>query len=82
MFSVVKRSRPLIRRLLYFLTAGPVPEPYSVGLQRPWTELESTSVAPLLDLTDPATRARCHFAFGLRDSAGRVDTFHIGNYPP
>ena len=54
---------------------------YQSGSSGPWTELESASVAPLLDLTDPATRAQYHFAFGLRgDSAGQqLSRFQAGS---
>jgi hypothetical protein len=42
-------------------------EPGGTG---PWQELLSTTVAPLLDLTDPAVLAQYHYAFGLRGDAG------------
>jgi hypothetical protein len=42
-------------------------EPGGTG---PWQELLSTTVAPLLDLADPAVLAQYHFAFGLRGDAG------------
>ena len=47
----------------------------------PWTELESTSVAPLLDLTDPATLAEYHFAFGLSGDSGAMEItrFFVGS---
>ena len=53
------------------------------GGSGPWTELESTSVAPLLDLTDPATLAQYHFAFGLRGDSGTmaVSRFWAGSAP-
>ena len=54
---------------------------YQSGSSGPWTELESTSVAPLLDLTDPATRSRYHFAFGLRGDSGamQLSRFQAGS---
>ncbi len=54
---------------------------YQSGSSGPWTKLESTSVAPLLDLTDPTTRSEYHFAFGLRgDSAGQqLSRFQAGS---
>ncbi len=54
---------------------------YQSGSSGPWTELESTSVAPLLDLTDPATRAQYHFAFGLRGDGGamQLSRFQAGS---
>jgi hypothetical protein len=54
---------------------------YQSGSSGPWTELESTSVAPLLDLTDPATRAQYHFAFGLRGDSGamQLSRFQAGS---
>jgi hypothetical protein len=44
-------------------------EPGGTG---PWQELESTTVAPMLDLTNPATLAQYHFAFGLRGDSGTM----------
>jgi hypothetical protein len=38
----------------------------------PWQELESTTVAPMLDLTNPATLAQYHFTFGLRGDSGTM----------
>jgi mannosylglycerate hydrolase MGH1-like protein/glycosyl hydrolase family 65 len=54
---------------------------YQPGSSGPWTELESTSVAPLLDLTDPATRSEYHFAFGLRGDSGamQLSRFQAGS---
>ncbi|HEY2521995.1 MAG TPA: glycosyl hydrolase family 65 protein [Streptosporangiaceae bacterium] len=54
---------------------------YQSGSSGPWTELESTSVAPLLDLTDPATRSQYHFAFGLRGDSGamQLSRFQAGS---
>ncbi|HEY2239567.1 MAG TPA: hypothetical protein VGI21_12295, partial [Streptosporangiaceae bacterium] len=51
------------------------------GSSGPWTELESTSVSPLLDLTDPATRSEYHFAFGLRGDSGvmQLSRFQAGS---
>lgn len=37
-----------------------------------WQELLSTTVAPLLDLTDPAVLAQYHFTFGLRGDSGTM----------
>jgi hypothetical protein len=37
-----------------------------------WTPLTSTTIAPNLDLTDPTTRARYHYAFGLRGDSGTL----------
>jgi len=44
-------------------------EPGGTG---PWQELLSTTVAPMLDLTDPATLAEYHFTFGLRGDSGTM----------
>jgi hypothetical protein len=54
---------------------------YQSGSSGPWTELESTSVAPLLDLTDAATRSQYHFAFGLRGDGGamQLSRFQAGS---
>jgi hypothetical protein len=54
---------------------------YQAGSGGPWIQLESTSVAPLLDLTDPATRAQYHFAFGLRGDSGamQLSRFRAGS---
>jgi len=54
---------------------------YQSGSSGPWTELESTSVAPLLDLTDAATREQYHFAFGLRGDSGamQLSRFQAGS---
>jgi len=37
-----------------------------------WQELQSTTVAPLLDLTNPAVLAQYHFTFGLRGDSGTM----------
>jgi hypothetical protein len=44
-------------------------EPGGTG---PWQELLSTTVAPMLDLTNPATLAEYHFTFGLRGDFGTM----------
>jgi len=68
-------------RFAFALDGSAVTSWYQAGGGGPWTELESTSVAPLLDLTDPTTLAQYHFAFGLRgDSAGMaVSRFYAGS---
>lgn len=38
----------------------------------PWQRLVSTTVAPLLDLTNPSVRAQYHYAFGLRGDSGTM----------
>ena len=53
-------------RFAFALDGNTVTSYYQANGSGPWTELESTSVAPLLDLTNPATLAEYHFAFGLR----------------
>ena len=54
---------------------------YQSGSSGPWIELESASVAPLLDLTDAETRAEYHFAFGLRGDSGamQLSRFQAGS---
>jgi hypothetical protein len=37
-----------------------------------WQELLSTTVAPLLDLANPAVLTQYHFAFGLRGDSGAM----------
>jgi hypothetical protein len=37
-----------------------------------WTELLSTTVAPLLDLTNPAVLGQYHYTFGLRGDSGTM----------
>jgi hypothetical protein len=44
-------------------------EPGGTG---PWQQLQSTTVAPMLDLTNPATLAEYHFTFGLRGDSGAM----------
>jgi NPCBM-associated, NEW3 domain of alpha-galactosidase/F5/8 type C domain/Trehalase len=44
-------------------------EPGGTG---PWQELLSTTVAPLLDLTDPAVLEQYHYTFGLRGDSGTM----------
>jgi hypothetical protein len=70
-------------RFAFALNGDTVTSYYQAGGAGPWTELESTSVAPLLDLTSPGTLSQYHFAFGLRgDSAGMaVSRFEAGSMP-
>jgi hypothetical protein len=68
-------------RFAFTLSGNTVTSFYQSGGTGPWTELESTSVAPLLDLTDPATLSQYHFAFGLRGDSGgmAVSRFMAGS---
>jgi hypothetical protein len=59
-------------RFAFTLNGNTVTSYYQSGGTGPWTELESTSVAPLLDLTAPATLSEYHFAFGLRGDSGEM----------
>ncbi len=59
-------------RFAFALSGNTVTSYYQAGGTGPWTPLESTSVAPLLDLTNPATLAGYHFAFGLRGDSGAM----------
>jgi hypothetical protein len=70
-------------RLAFTLSGDTVTSFYQSGGTGPWTELESTSVAPLRDLTDPATLSQYHFAFGLRGDSGgmAVGRFEAGSMP-
>jgi hypothetical protein len=70
-------------RFAFALDGNTVTSYYQAGGAGPWTELESTSVAPLLDLTSPGTRAQYHFAFGLRGDSGAmaVSRFEAGSMP-
>jgi hypothetical protein len=71
-------------RFAFALAGNTVTSYYQAGGTGPWTELESTSVSPLLDLTDPATLSQYHFAFGLRGDSGEmaVSRFAAGSMPP
>jgi hypothetical protein len=60
-------------RFAFTLDGNTVTSYYQVDGSGPWTELESTSVAPLLDLTNPATLAEYHFAFGLAGDSGAME---------
>ena len=68
-------------RFAFTLDGNTVTSYYQVNGSGPWTELESTSVAPLLDLTNPATLAEYHFAFGLAGDRGAmaVGRFFVGS---
>jgi hypothetical protein len=68
-------------RFAFALSGNTVTSYYQAGGSGPWTPLESTSVAPLLDLTSPATLAQYHFAFGLRGDSGAmaVSRFFAGS---
>ncbi|HSZ39186.1 MAG TPA: discoidin domain-containing protein [Trebonia sp.] len=70
-------------RLAFTLSGDTVTSFYQSGGTGPWTELESTSVATLLDLNDPATLSQYHFAFGLRGDSGgmAVSRFEAGSLP-
>jgi hypothetical protein len=70
-------------RFAFTLSGNTVTSFYQSGGTGPWTELESTSVAPLLDLTNPATLSQYHFAFGLRGDSGgmAVSRFEAGSLP-
>ena len=37
-----------------------------------WQQLETTSISPFVDLSDPATLAQYHYAFGLRGDGGTM----------
>lgn len=71
-------------RFAFALNGNTVTSYYQAGGSGPWTELESTSVAPLLDLTSPATARQYHFAFGLRGDSGAmaVSRFWAGSAAP
>ena len=71
-------------RFAFTLNGNTVTSYYQSGGAGPWTELESTTVAPLLDLTDPATLSEYHFAFGLRGDSGEMalSRFFAGSLPP
>jgi len=69
-------------RFAFALDGNTVTSYYQANGSGPWTELESTSVAPLVDLTNPATLAEYHFAFGLRGDSGAamaVSRFFAGS---
>lgn len=68
-------------RFAFKLDGNTVTSYYQANGSGPWTELESTSVAPLLDLTNPATLAEYHFAFGLSGDSGAmaVSRFFAGS---
>jgi mannosylglycerate hydrolase MGH1-like protein/alpha-galactosidase-like protein/F5/8 type C domain-containing protein/glycosyl hydrolase family 65 len=56
-------------------------EPGGTG---PWQELLSTTVSPLLDLTNPEVLAQYHFTFGLRGDFGTMAaaSFEGASEPP
>ena len=68
-------------RFAFTLDSNTLTSYYQANGSGPWTELESTSVAPLLDLTNPATLANYHFAFGLAGDSGAmaVSRFFAGS---
>jgi hypothetical protein len=70
-------------RFAFALDGNTVTSYYQPGGTGPWTELESTSVAPLLDLTNPATLSQYHFAFGLRGDSGAmaISRLQAGSMP-
>jgi hypothetical protein len=57
-------------RLALELSGNTITSWVEPGGSGPWQELESTTVAPMLDLTNPATLAQYHFTFGLRGDSG------------
>jgi hypothetical protein len=59
-------------RFAFALSGNTVTSYYQAGGTGPWTPLESTSVAPLLDLTSPAALAQYRYAFGLRGDSGAM----------
>jgi hypothetical protein len=71
-------------RFAFALDGNTVTSYYQSGGSGPWTRLESTSVAPLLDLTSAATRSAYHFAFGLRGDSGTMalSRFFAGSLQP
>ena len=59
-------------RFAFALDGNTVTSYYQANGNGPWTELELTSVAPLLDLTNPATLTEYHFTFGLAGDRGAM----------